>query len=779
MSLNLHSSTTNISNVITTGSAYMINLSEYQQMFDIENTTDRCKIVNDKIDSFWKLKFDELAKELGCSNYRIHTYGQTLMTTYYDSLNPKYADSKVESSTGKKYFVQIMKRSDESYSKNDLESEVNLLTLEFNGIEKQLYIYIEASFYQVFESIRKGNLDTMLNRLDPTLKTYVRTGSSTKEEVDRSLLTNNLREMLKSRKRPWIYFGYSMPLNGEYEQLQIIEYIKKVWEQLTQIRTYLIEEKNESVKANHILKLLSSEEDPLDIILLGETYQVQYSSVEKENTSTQKQGYSVRQEGQTIVKGYIYYSEYDEKSAATQVLAVDLEGHNHIIANIRPLLGEGRKKWWIKKAFKTQNQNNEELKKTAMELLNQQGIPVQSDNEYCMGIYNNESQLFEEDVALIKRHFVSAALLFAQTNGRGGFKIIENNIDDSGKNDKKPKDETDIPVVSEYQSDFEFSIIYETIKSSKLTFTKDLILDLHLNLTSLDDKHFVILSGISGTGKTQLAKLYANAVYGLSYESDNPYLSIIPVRPDWTDSTALFGYYSSFEKQYIVPEFLKVLLHAHEERKKPHFIILDEMNLARVEYYLSDYLSGVESNKEIPLHNQIDLEDIPMKITIPPNVYLIGTVNVDETTHSISDKVLDRAFVMMLSDVDFETFWNRIDDNIKNGLQEEFSFLMQVHAMLTPYHLHFGYRTMNEMILKLSQHLLLEEEHQMSRTVMLDRVITEKVLPKLKGDDHISELLAALKKEFTTVLGEQSASFGHIIRMEKELSRYGATQFWR
>ncbi|MBS5913806.1 MAG: hypothetical protein KID09_24820 [Paenibacillus macerans] len=68
-----------------------------------------------------------------------------------------------------------------------------------------------------------------------------------------------------------------------------------------------------------------------------------------------------------------------------------------------------------------------------------------------------------------------------------------------------------------------------------------MIRDLHLNLTALNDKHFVILSGISGTGKTQLAKLYANAVYGLTYEADNPYLSIIPDRPDWTDGTALIG----------------------------------------------------------------------------------------------------------------------------------------------------------------------------------------------------------------------------------------------
>ncbi|UUZ84545.1 hypothetical protein LJK88_13275 [Paenibacillus sp. P26] len=207
--------------------------------------------------------------------------------------------------------------------------------------------------------------------------------------------------------------------------------------------------------------------------------------------------------------------------------------------------------------------------------------------------------------------------------------------------------------------------------------------------------------------------------------------------------------------------------------------MLDEMNLARVEYYLSDYLSGVESHKEIPLHNRDDLEEIPSKISIPPNLYLIGTINVDETTHSISDKVLDRAFVMTLSDVDLETFWNRLDDGIRAGLQNEFAYLKRLHGILAPYHLHFGYRTMNEMLQKMSRNLTLNVEDQASRKAMLDQVISEKVLPKLKGDDRITDLLKELKETFAEHLGQQSTSYGHIMRMEKELLRYGATQFWR
>ena len=291
--------------------------------------------------------------------------------------------------------------------------------------------------------------------------------------------------------------------------------------------------------------------------------------------------------------------------------------------------------------------------------------------------------------------------------------------------------------------------------------------------------HFVLLSGISGTGKTQLCRLYANAVYGLEYESENPYFTIIPVRPDWTDASALFGYYSSFEKRYVKTEFLNVILNALKEREKPHFILLDEMNLARVEYYLSDYLSAVESRKEIPLHQDDAISDISKKVVIPPNVYLLGTINVDETTHSISDKVLDRAFVMTLSDVDFNSYWNQADQEMKEVLGKEFEMLKALHQMLLKYELHFGYRTMGEMLRKLYVNSQLHEEHQMDSMDAFDRVISEKVLTKVRGDERISEMLKTLKIWLRENLDSDSISLKHVNRMQEELEHYGATQFWR
>jgi 5-methylcytosine-specific restriction enzyme B len=288
-----------------------------------------------------------------------------------------------------------------------------------------------------------------------------------------------------------------------------------------------------------------------------------------------------------------------------------------------------------------------------------------------------------------------------------------------------------------------------------------------------------LLSGISGTGKTQLCRLYANAVYGLEYESENPYFTIIPVRPDWTDASALFGYYSSFEKRYVRTEFLNVLLNALKEREKPHFILLDEMNLARVEYYLSDYLSAVESRKEIPLHQDDAVTDIPRKLVIPPNVYVLGTLNVDETTHSISDKVLDRAFVMTLSDVDFDSYWERADQDLKAALTQEFQILRELHQTLAEFELHFGYRSMGEMLQKLYANFQLPDEHQMEPMDALDRVISEKVLTKVRGDERISDMLASLEQWMSANLRPNSVSFQHVKRMKEELEYYGATQFWR
>lgn len=209
------------------------------------------------------------------------------------------------------------------------------------------------------------------------------------------------------------------------------------------------------------------------------------------------------------------------------------------------------------------------------------------------------------------------------------------------------------------------------------------------------------------------------------------------------------------------------------------FIVLDEMNLARVEYYLSDYLSSIESRQPIRLHTENHITDVPQELQIPHNLYVIGTINVDETTHSISDKVLDRAFVMTLSDVDLEMFWVNIGAKYKNALHKEWEIMKQLHLKLSKYELHFGYRTLNEMLRKLYANSELAQEIQMEKMDAVDRVIAEKVLPKIRGDERIDPLLCSLIEWSSKLFGEDSQTLFHLLRMKGELDRYGATQFWR
>ncbi|MDV2440563.1 AAA family ATPase [Acinetobacter gerneri] len=228
-------------------------------------------------------------------------------------------------------------------------------------------------------------------------------------------------------------------------------------------------------------------------------------------------------------------------------------------------------------------------------------------------------------------------------------------------------------------------------------------------LTLLRTKDLIILAGDSGSGKTNLVKSFAKAVGGKSI--------IIPVKPNWTSSEDLLGYYNPLEKKYLATPFLEALLEAQQNPEIPYFICLDEMNLARVEYYFADFLSLLETRDEDPkislyaedesshvlselkavvdiiqstkdkysqdgvvnfiellkdeqLNGQLRLAfgfsdkdslikyhseirrmlsavmTMPSSIKIPANVHIIGAINIDETTHYLSPKILDRAHIM-------------------------------------------------------------------------------------------------------------------------------------
>jgi energy-coupling factor transporter ATP-binding protein EcfA2 len=244
-------------------------------------------------------------------------------------------------------------------------------------------------------------------------------------------------------------------------------------------------------------------------------------------------------------------------------------------------------------------------------------------------------------------------------------------------------------------------------------------------------------------------------------------VAFMSVRADWTDNRAMLGYYNPLTERYMPTPLLQLLLHATAHPYETHFAILDEMNLAKVEYYFSDFLSAMESGTDMLLHSagdgvlaEIGGEDvqIPQTLKIPPNVVFTGTVNIDETTYMFSPKVLDRANVIEFHDVDLGAYSAvkapgqdgsfvipasidleavlksrpaRRDDYLELPADARVR-LVAIHTILADYHLHFGYRVANE----IGRYVRLARELIGPRAVeqALDIQVLQKVLPKLAGN---------------------------------------------
>jgi 5-methylcytosine-specific restriction enzyme B len=256
--------------------------------------------------------------------------------------------------------------------------------------------------------------------------------------------------------------------------------------------------------------------------------------------------------------------------------------------------------------------------------------------------------------------------------------------------------------------------------------------------------------------------------------------AVIAVRPDWTDGRSLLGYLNPITGKYIRTPFLRLLLRAAEEElaaeredRSPHpfFAVLDEMNLARVEHYFSDFLSSLESGEPLDLHDDLPLErgegedgiEIPRRLPVPGNVFFTGTVNVDETTHMFSPKVLDRAFTIELVDVDLSVYADGMSGNTQpaDGLTlgkwsgtlrferrpdsrdwTDFGGLLNgslrkivvvANDRLATTGRHFGYRVANEIA-----RFVLLARGQTAGTAQdlwaaLDLAMLQKVLPKFHG----------------------------------------------
>ena len=318
-----------------------------------------------------------------------------------------------------------------------------------------------------------------------------------------------------------------------------------------------------------------------------------------------------------------------------------------------------------------------------------------------------------------------------------------------------------------------------------LVLSDELLASVLAALRSGDGKSFIILRGVSGTGKTRLVSAIAKAVYGSSHV-DMPQLTIVEVRPDWTDGSALLGHHDPVAGRYVRTRFLEALLEASKALRAdpinpaPVFICLDEMNLARVEYYLADCLSAMETGNPISLDTRGDAA-VPRSVEWPRNLFLFGTVNIDELTLRISDKVLDRAQVIDTGDIDLvpqlqkwlsnagsldATERQRVDQVVRGAWE----ILRKVDA-------HFGFRAARA-IVRFVDEAKASSDGALSVDDAIDAQLIQKVLVKLRGEgDQWLQPLADLESTFALLNGRRRAQAA-VTRMRNDLERLGSFQFW-
>lgn len=334
--------------------------------------------------------------------------------------------------------------------------------------------------------------------------------------------------------------------------------------------------------------------------------------------------------------------------------------------------------------------------------------------------------------------------------------------------------EQDVELVT--FNDKETSTYLQSVKSyiqqQGFTYPELLIENFYL---SLKTKPFVILAGISGTGKTKLIQKFAEA---LGATEANGQFTLIPVRPDWNDPSDLIGYkdlsgtFRRGKLTYVLEE-----ASAPENRKKPYFICLDEMNLARVEYYFSDLLSILETQRwqdgRIVTDTVVAEDQVGRNIGVPENVFFIGTVNMDETTHPFSKKVLDRANTIEFNHIKLDDFigledvaasteeeleslyptaqfltgnYLQLKDayaEYKEIIQSTVSQLVTINTVLESIHAHVGFRVRDSICFYMIYN---ERFSLMKAEEAMDLQIMQKILPRIQGNN------SAIKKVIIELL---------------------------
>ena len=325
-------------------------------------------------------------------------------------------------------------------------------------------------------------------------------------------------------------------------------------------------------------------------------------------------------------------------------------------------------------------------------------------------------------------------------------------------------------------------------------------------ITAVRTKPFVILAGISGTGKTKVPSLVADGT-----ESG---ITIRPVRPDWTDSGEVLGY-ERIDGEFVVGDFLRAAKTAVEDTEKQYFFLFDEMNIARVEYYLAEIMTHIEErvrDENNRLRTKQLMPTAPAEwasVYLPDNLCLVGSVNMDETTHGFSRKVLDRSFVLEFSDIDLSAVGAvssaaTVNWPIENWRQRALSLselpdssdplvlraiatLADVNQCLSRAQLQVGYRVRDEIALFCVNARDCEDYFVQNTGVSvdaLDLAIVMKVLPRIQGGTQTIRTVLECLLQWARGEGDAEAEPAFprcAARVELMLSRLedaGFTSYW-
>ena len=354
-------------------------------------------------------------------------------------------------------------------------------------------------------------------------------------------------------------------------------------------------------------------------------------------------------------------------------------------------------------------------------------------------------------------------------------------------------------------------------------------------IAAIKSKPFLLLAGISGTGKSRIVRELARACWdedSEEFKAQKPKnFEMIQVKPNWHDSSELIGYVSrvSGKAKFVAGEFLKFIAKAWEDTDTPYFLCLDEMNLAPVEQYFAEYLSVIESRKSHedglvttdPILEKVDEEwyfnltasltmkdDIRKKfnkegICIPQNLIVVGTVNMDETTFSFSRKDLDAGLTERyehIGKLGYEELIGTAVEGVdvysdnREVCDKALNYLKAVNTVLEGTPFKVAYRTRNEFLLYVVNNLPYNKDEEgnelpdgyvIART--LDEVTNMKILSRIEGDDTkvTDSLLDNLKRVITEKLVnisdgfpiEKSVSLKKLNEMKQRLIS-GYTSFW-